>query len=131
LILVHLASGGISFPCSSGARRVGSDAGLAPNLSLEFLRFAEGIGMAPGREGDEPKSPVFFGRIAIERIASSSPNDPWLLLKLLGEAGSKSFSPWFGLNKSVVLITRPICGAFECLDEFSLSESSSDDPSVL
>jgi len=102
-----------------------------PNRSLEFLGFAEGIGMAPGREGDELNCPGFFGRIAMDRIASSSPNDPWLLLKLVGEAGSRSFSPWFDLNKSLVLIKRPICGDLDWFKESSLPESSSDNPSVL
>lgn len=111
------------------------------NPSLEVLGLAAGIGIAPGREGEDPNSAGFFGRIAIERILSSSPKEPRLLLKLVGEPGSMSFNPWFELNdwnKSLVNTTTPIGGAFDgtrllCrpLDEPSLSESSSDDPSVL
>jgi hypothetical protein len=119
-----------------------SGLGLVPNPSLELCGLADGMGMAPGLDGDEPNSGLeFLGRIATARIASSSPKEPWLLLKLVGEGGSMSFSPWFklnDLNKSLVRTTTPMGGAFDCtrlmcrpLDDPSLCESSSDDPSVL
>jgi hypothetical protein len=54
-----------------------SGLGLVPNPSLELRGLADGMGMAPGLDGDEPNSGLeFLGRIATARIASSSPKEP-------------------------------------------------------
>ena len=75
LIFVHLASAGISFPCSSGASLNISGFGLVPNTSPVLLGFLLGIEPEPVRAGMVPYSVCFF-RSTIDRKASSSPKDP-------------------------------------------------------
>ena len=53
-----------------------SGCGLVPKLSLECRGFVAGIGIDPVREGEDANSAGFFGRIAMERNASSSPKEP-------------------------------------------------------
>lgn len=102
--------------------------GLVARPSIEVLGFPGATGMttAPVPDGDEPNSIDFLCRCAMDRTASSSPNESRLLRKLDGEIGRR-VRAWLEARRSVVLITRPISGR---LEEVSLSVSESE-PLVL
>jgi hypothetical protein len=66
------------------------------------------MGTDPVLPGDEPNS-GFLCRWAIERTASWSSKDPWLLLKLVvGDSEGRTCKAWLIATNSLVLMTRPI-----------------------
>lgn len=104
---------------------------MAPSLSLVLL-LGIGIGLGRDERGEALYSTCWLGREDFKRGISSSKYEFWLL-KLDGECGCK-VKAWLIAIKPVVVIIWPYDGDLDrCrrLDEWSVSESDSDEPSVL